>query len=200
MTELASQEQTHVTALTTTLQQLNVTPVAPCDYNFNVTNPTIFVITAGLIESVSVSSYIGLLSNVTDAALQKVFTSILAVEARHSSFIRAALGDQPFPSPYDTPIDLDEINTLVKLFTVSCPQKDPLALKVLHLSSFPLQERCLTHALIQNYPTLSSSFSNHGVIGREVSFTTYGADIKAGSDSVPLYAAFLTLTGPVFAP
>lgn len=180
LTEIASHEHTHVTSLIETLHRLNATPVAACDYFFNVTSPALFVAYASLIESVSVSSYIGLLSNLTDTAFLKVFSSVLAVEARHSAFIRAALGNQPFPSPYDTPTDFDETYTLVQLFTVSCPKKNPLALK--------------------NYPTLSSSFANHGVIGREVTFLTFGRHIKAGSDSKPIYAAFLTLTGPIFAP
>ena len=105
--------------------------MAECDYFFNVTSPTVFVTDASLIEAVSVSSYIGLLANLRNSAYLKVYSSVLAVEARHSSFIRAALGEQPFPSPYDTPTDLDETYTLVELFTVSCPQENPLALKVL---------------------------------------------------------------------
>ncbi|MDI1490831.1 MAG: hypothetical protein OHK93_002036 [Ramalina farinacea] len=94
LTELASQEHTHVTSLTSTLRQLNATPVAECEYNFNVTNPSIFVVPASLLEAVSVSSDIGL----------------------------------------------------------------------------------------------------------EVTFVTYGQNIKVNSDSEPLYAAFLTLSDPVFAP
>ncbi|KAI4188941.1 MAG: hypothetical protein L6R41_001827 [Letrouitia leprolyta] len=180
LTYIASQEHTHVTSLTTTLRQHNVTPVEECVYNWNVTSPSIFVTTASLLEAVSVSSYIGLLANLGKSQYLQLFLSILAVEARHSSYIRATLKLDPFPSPYETPINLDETNTLVKLFTVSCPQQDPIPLK--------------------NYPTLSSSRSNHGVIGKEVTFITYNQDIKAGSDDVPLYAAFLTLTGPVFSP
>ncbi|KAL6715095.1 hypothetical protein ACLMJK_007356 [Lecanora helva] len=180
LTAVAAQQHTHVTSLTKTLTQLNVTPVEECVYNFNGTSPRVFVQDASLIEAVSVSSYITLLVNLSGSAYQRLFASVLAVEARHASFIRAALGEQPFPSPYDTPLDLDEANTLVQLFVVSCPQPNPLALK--------------------NFPTLSSSYSNRGAVGNEVTFVTYGQDIKAGSDSTPLFAAFLTLTGPVFAP
>ncbi|KAL8794209.1 MAG: hypothetical protein Q9195_003163, partial [Heterodermia aff. obscurata] len=180
LTDLASQEHTHVTSLTTTLQHLNITPVAECTYFFNATTPAVFVSTATLIEAVSVSSYISLLAKLRDAAYTQVYASVLAVEARHSAFVRAALGLAPFPSPYDTPIDLDETFTLAQLFTVSCPQENPLALT--------------------KFPTLSSSYSNHGAVGRVVTFVTYGKDIKIGEDCEPLYAAFLTLTGPVFAP
>lgn len=31
--------------------------------------------------------------------------SILTVEARHTSYIRASLGESPFPTPFDTPLD-----------------------------------------------------------------------------------------------
>lgn len=198
LTYIASQEHTHVTSLTTTLRQHNVTPVEECVYNWNVTSPSIFVTTASLLEAVSVSSYIGLLANLGKSQYLQLFLSILAVEARHSSYIRATLKLDPFPSPYETPINLDETNTLVKLFTVSCPQQDPIPLKVLPYLRISMEAKANTS--YQNYPTLSSSRSNHGVIGKEVTFITYNQDIKAGSDDVPLYAAFLTLTGPVFSP
>lgn len=197
LTELASQEHTHVTSLTSTLRQLNVTPVAECEYNFNVTSPSIFVYIASLVEAVSVSSDIGLLANLQGSMYTKVLASSLAVEARHSSFIRGALGEQPFPTPFDTPTDMDETYTLSQLFTVSCPQTNLLALKVLDHVSLA---RHTTETNVQNYPTLSSPYSNYGMIGRQVTFITYGRDVKVHSDSEPLYAAFLTLTGPVFAP
>lgn len=131
LTDIASHEHTHVTSLTTTLLQLNVTPVAECDYYFNVTSAKGFIQAAPLIESVSVSSYIGLLANLKGDAFRTLFSSVLAVEARHSSFIRASLGLQPFATPFDTPLDLDETYTLTQLYTLSCPQDNPLALKVL---------------------------------------------------------------------
>ncbi|KAL8658302.1 MAG: hypothetical protein Q9202_007595 [Teloschistes flavicans] len=170
LTDIASHEHTHVTSLTTTLLQLNVTPVAECDYYFNVTSAKGFIQAAPLIESVSVSSYIGLLANLKGDAFRTLFSSVLAVEARHSSFIRASLGLQPFATPFDTPLDLDETYTLTQLYTLSCPQDNPLALK------------------------------DGGMIGEEVLFITYGKDIKIGSDCEPIYAAFLTITGPIFAP
>ena len=200
LTEIASQENTHVTSLISDLRKLNVSPVAECEYNFNVTNPTIFVITASLIEAVSVSSYIGLLADLKGSAYLNVFSSVMAVEARHSSFIRAARGLTPFPSPYEVPTDIDESYTLVELFTVSCPEENPFHLRVPnHVRVLRTIARLLTFSC-QNYSTLSSSYSNHGAIGQEVTFVTYGQDIKADSDKEPLYAAFLTLSGPVFAP
>lgn len=47
---------------------------------------------------------------------------------------------------------------------------------------------------------MSSSFSNHGVIGGEITLLTFGNNIEPVAGSKQVYAAFLTLTGPVFAP
>jgi hypothetical protein len=52
----------------------------------------------------------------------------------------------------------------------------------------------------QTFPILSSSFSNHGVIGAEITLLTFGNNIKPAAGSDQIYVAFLTVTGPVFAP
>ncbi|KAL8832013.1 MAG: hypothetical protein Q9170_005046 [Blastenia crenularia] len=147
LTNITSQEHTLVTSATSMLFELDVVLVEECTYFFNLTSLTVFVQAASLIEAVILSSYIGLLGNLRDAVYLKVFSSVLAVEARHSSFIRATMGVQLFLSPYDTPTQLYKI-----------------------------------------------------VIDNKVIFITYGKDIKVGSDSTPLYAAFFTLTDPVCSP
>ena len=143
LTDLSKEESTHVSSLTKTLQSHNVTPVAECVYNFNGTRPLVFVQDATLIEGVSVSAYLGILPMLRSKQFLNVYSSVLAVEARHSAFVRAALGESPFPSPFDTPLDLDEVHTLVELFVVSCPEgsDNPLNLKV-------LQPSCKCFALI----------------------------------------------------
>lgn len=150
-----------------------------------------------MIESVSVSSYIGLLASLKDAAYRKIYSSIMAVEARHSSFIRANLGEQPFPSSFDTPVDLDELNTLVQLFAVSCPQKNPLALRYA-FSCLPCHSRTNTSR---------ADFSNALLILQQSRSHWQKSHLRhlrqthqSGFRLRPLYAAFLTLTGPVFAP
>ena len=80
-------------------------------------NPLEFVITASLVQGVSVSSYLGATADGKEPALTTVLSSVLAVEARESSFIRGALGEQPFASPFDTPTDLNEAHNLAELYT-----------------------------------------------------------------------------------
>ena len=42
--------------------------------------------------------------------------TILTVEARHTSYIRASLGESPFPNPFDTPLDFNEVYSLAAAF------------------------------------------------------------------------------------
>ncbi len=59
--------------------------------------------------------------------------SILTVEARHSSYLRAQLGEDPFAQPFDTPLDFDEVYSLASQFIESCPKTNP----ALPVKAFP---------------------------------------------------------------
>ena len=131
LTDIASHQRTHVSSLTATLNSFNVPLVAECSWDFNVTMPSGFVVTANLIESVTADSYIGSVAKFEDPALATLVSSMQAVEARHSGFIRAALGLSPFPTPFETAVEPDWAYDLAELFTISCPDSNPsLNLKV----------------------------------------------------------------------
>lgn len=51
--------------------------------------------------------------------------SILTVEARHSSYVRAGLKKVPFPQPFDTPLTLNQVFSLASGFITSCPESNP---------------------------------------------------------------------------
>lgn len=51
--------------------------------------------------------------------------SILAVEALHTSYQRAALGEVPMASPFMTPLNPNPVFTLAAAFIVSCPPSNP---------------------------------------------------------------------------
>lgn len=56
--------------------------------------------------------------------------SILTVESRHSSYIRAALEESPFPKPFDTPLDFNDVYSLAAQFiTGFAPGAAPLPFK-----------------------------------------------------------------------
>jgi hypothetical protein len=101
----------------------------------------------------------------------------LTVESRHSAFIRGTLGESPFPSPFDDPLSFNEVYTLAAQFITSCPSSNP-----------PLP--------VKAFPTLTASSKDSPVkVGSTVMLTTKGYKVEGGK----VYAAFITVTGPVYA-
>lgn len=69
--------------------------------------------------------------------------SILTVEARHSSYLRAHLKEAPFPQPFDAPLTLDEVYSLASGFITSCPSSNP----PLPVKAFPKLQLAPTTAM-----------------------------------------------------
>ena len=105
--------------------------------------------------------------------------SILTIEARHSSYIRAALKELPFPSPFDNPLDLDEVYTLAAPFIVSCPPGNP---------TLP----------VKAFPSLALATTGNITAGSNITLQTPGYMLKPSDGVSPIYAAFITVAGPVF--
>ncbi|GAB7350025.1 hypothetical protein MBLNU459_g0699t1 [Dothideomycetes sp. NU459] len=175
--EVAADEKTHVTFLTSALKAAGVDPVAACTYNFGVTSPKSFMETASILEGVGVSAYLGAAANITNKDYLTAAGSILTVEARHNAFIRNGLGQSPFPQPFDVPLDFDQVYSLAAPFIVSCPSTNAK----LPVKAFP----ALTLAADTVAPVPQ---------GTTIKFTV------AKGCSVPstVYVAFPLVTGPVF--
>ena len=128
-------------------------------------------------------AYLGAAADIVSKDYLTAAGSILTVEARHSSYLRASLGEPAFPSSYDTPLDFDQVHSLASQFFVSCPPTNP----TLGVTAFP---------------KLASTATGPVKSGQTVTLSTpnYVLTDPSGSTSGQLYGAFITPTGPIFVP
>ena len=149
---------------------------AACTYDFPATDVDSFLALANVLEGVGVSAYLGAAASIASKEYLTDAGSILTVEARHSSYLRAVAGEVPFPQPFDNPLDFDEVYTLASAFIVSCPSSNP---------TLP----------VKAFPSLTATSDGTIEAGSTVSLSTGQGFTASG----PVYAAFITVTGPVWA-
>ncbi|KAH6655111.1 ferritin-like domain-containing protein [Truncatella angustata] len=122
-------EQAHVQFLQSAIAQAGVQPVQPCTYSFGLTDAKSMVATAGVLENIGVSAYLGAAPILADSKILAAAGSILTVESRHQTFIRAASGVTAIPQPFDTPLGPKAVFSLAAPFIQSCPAGSNLALQ-----------------------------------------------------------------------
>lgn len=136
--EIASDEATHVTFLTSALQSAGYGAVAACTYDFGYTDAEGFLQIASILEGTGVSAYLGAAQYITSKEYLTAAGAILTVEARHSAYLRDNQRPQresPFPSPFDIPLDFDEVYSLAAGFITGCPAGNAKLLPA--LKAFP---------------------------------------------------------------
>jgi rubrerythrin len=111
-------ELAHVKALTRAITDLGGEPVAEVPYNFGdaYNDPATFLATAMALENIGVSAYDGAGQYIDDPDLLTMTGSIVAVEARHASYLNLLNGHIPFPDAFEQPLDRDEVLGIVGPF------------------------------------------------------------------------------------
>ncbi|MCJ1329078.1 hypothetical protein MMC10_005755 [Thelotrema lepadinum] len=150
---IAQDEETHVALLEKAISAAGATPVAPCNYQFPITDVRSFVGLSNILEGVGSSAYLGAAPLVQDKANLAVAGSILVTEALHTALQRQGSNLAPAANAFGTGLGANEVFTLAAAFITSCPSSNsPLPFKA--------------------FPTLTASTSNAYLAGTTVSFST----------------------------
>ncbi|KAJ8078071.1 hypothetical protein PM082_000277 [Marasmius tenuissimus] len=130
-TEIAQHEQVHVDGITAAVKGMNGTPVQPCTYKFAYKGIPGFVALGNAFETVGSSAYSGAASFVSQKPVLTVAATILAVEARHSSWISGSVLDaNPWSGAFEVALTPNQVFTIASSFIESCPSSNaPLPAK-----------------------------------------------------------------------
>ncbi len=114
-------EGEHVTTLVQVITDLGGTPVEEAKYDFGDAYDSAegFMMTAMALENTGVSAYDGAAQFITSPDLLTAAGSIVAVEARHASYLNLLNGEIPFPDAFETPKSPEEILAIAGPFIVS---------------------------------------------------------------------------------
>ena len=114
-------EGEHVATLTTVITDLGGKPVAEATYDFGDAygDAAAFMATAAALENTGVSAYDGAAQFLTNPDLLTAAGTIVAVEARHASYLNLLTGVLPFPAAFETPLTMDEVLAIAGPFIVS---------------------------------------------------------------------------------
>ena len=120
-TAIRDHEGAHVETLASVIADLGGTPVEEATYDFGdaYTDPMAFMMTAAALENTGVSAYDGAGQFITDPELLTAAGSIVAVEARHASYLNLLTGQIPFPAAFETPLTMDEVLEIAGPFITS---------------------------------------------------------------------------------
>jgi rubrerythrin len=102
-------EQAHVETLTKVIKDLGGKPVNEKTYDFGYTDAASFLATAAALENTGVRAYDGAGKYLKNPDLLTAAGGIVAVEARHASYLNLITGELPFPEGFEKPATKDEV-------------------------------------------------------------------------------------------
>ncbi len=120
LTLVAEHEAAHVELLTQTITDLGGEPVEEAEYDFGYgDDPEAFLEVAAALENTGVSAYDGAGAAIENVDLLAVAGQIVAVEARHASYLNLVTGEVPFPASFEKPLSKDEVLEIASPFIQS---------------------------------------------------------------------------------
>lgn len=111
-------EDAHVDALVATITDLGGEPVEEAEYDFGYEDADGFLMVAAALENTGVSAYDGAGADIESVDLLNAAGSIVAIEARHASYLNLVTGEDPFPDAFETPLSRDEVLEIAGPFIV----------------------------------------------------------------------------------
>ena len=106
MAAIRDHEGAHVTTLTGVITELGGTPVTEATYDFAdaYAGSDAFLATAAAVENLGVQAYDGAAQYLQNGDLLTAAGGIVAVEARHASYLNLITGAIPFPAATEEPL------------------------------------------------------------------------------------------------
>lgn len=109
--EIESNESEHVDRLRAALEELGSAPDAPSRFDFGnaFSSESSYLELAQTFEDTGVSAYNGVAPSLQDKDILALAGSIVQVEGRHASLIRAERGEPVAPTAFDETLDMREV-------------------------------------------------------------------------------------------
>ncbi len=111
-------EGDHVDTLVSVITDLGGEPVEEGEYDFGYEGADGFLMVAAALENTGVSAYDGAGASLESVDLLNAAGTIVAVEARHASYLNLVTGENPFPEAFETPLSPDEVLEIAGDFIV----------------------------------------------------------------------------------
>lgn len=118
LADIRDDELAHVETLSQVITDLGGEPVAEAEYDFGYTDAQSFLDVAQALENTGVRAYDGAAQFLSDPELLTAAGTIVAVEARHASYLNLINGDIPFPEAFEDPATPDEVLEIAGPFIV----------------------------------------------------------------------------------
>ncbi len=116
---IADHEAAHVTAVSTTIQDLGGKPVAKPKFKFpegTFKDRDKFLTTASVFEELGVKAYHGQVTMIDSPDILAAAASIAGVESRHAAILADLTGGNPFPSPIEANLSMAAVLKAAKPF------------------------------------------------------------------------------------